>query len=182
MQPKLTIENTLLIVVDVQGKLAHAMAAKEKFFDNLIKMIKGAQILGIPILLTEQNPKGLGPTIPEVADLLKNLKPISKYSFSCCDNDRFMQALDSLGPKNILIAGIETHICVFQTARDLANLQYRVQIVADAVSSRTIENNQIGLEKCKNTGAELTSVETILFELLKDAQQSEFKEILELVK
>jgi nicotinamidase-related amidase len=182
MPTELTSENTLLIVVDVQGKLAHAMTAKKKFFDKLAKMIKGAQILGIPILLTEQNPKGLGPTIPEVADLLKNLNPISKFSFSCCGNNGFMQALDSLGRQNVLIAGIETHICVYQTARDLANLRYQVQIVADAVSSRTIENKQIGLEKCKDAGAKVTSVETILFELLKNAQRSEFKEILDLVK
>jgi isochorismate hydrolase len=178
----LTSENTLLLIVDVQGNLAHVMNAKEQLFRSITTMIKGAQVLGIKMLLTEQNPKGLGPTIPEISEYLKNIEPISKFGFSCCDNAQFMQALNSVNPENIVIAGIESHICVYQTARDLVNLNYKVQILSDAVSSRTAENKQIGLERSKAAGAGITSVETVLFEVVKDAERKEFKDILNIVK
>ena len=93
-----------------------------------------------------------------------------------------MKSLKSFNPQNVLIAGIEAHICVYQTARDLVNLKYNVQIITDAISSRTLENKRIGIEKSKHAGAGITSVETVLFELLKDAQKEEFKEILNIVK
>ena len=178
----LTAENTLLLVVDVQGNLARVMSDKETLFKSIIKMIKGARVLGIKMIVTEQNPRGLGPTIPDISEHLKNIEPISKFSFSCCDNDQFMQTLKSMNPENIIIAGIESHICVYQTTRDLVNLKYNVQVLSDAVSSRTAENKQIGLEKAKAAGAGITSVETALFELLKDAQRKEFKKILNIVK
>jgi nicotinamidase-related amidase len=178
----LSTNNTILLVVDIQGKLAHSMHNKAELFENTVKAIKGAQVLKIPILLTEQNPQGLGPTIPEVAGILADLKPIGKFSFSCYDDERFMQELRALNPRNILIAGIEAHICVYQTARDLVKATYHVEIIADAVSSRKNENKEIGLEKCKDAGAALTSVETVLFELLKDARKDKFKAILNIVK
>ena len=112
----LKIENASLLIVDIQGNLANSMYGKELLFKNAQKLIKGIQILGIPIICTEQNPKGLGPTIPEIADLLSNIQPISKMTFSCCQNDRFMQALKALNRKQILIAGIETHVCIYQTS------------------------------------------------------------------
>jgi len=178
----LMLERTALIIIDVQDKLAHLMYRKEALFENLQKIIKGTHILGIPILWLEQNPEGLGPTIPEVADLLSNTEPISKLSFSSCRNDRFIQALKALNRKEILIAGIETHVCVYQTAVDLVNLGYEVQIVADAVSSRTMENKKIGLQKMRDAGVSLTSTETALFELLKVAEGKQFKEILKVIK
>jgi nicotinamidase-related amidase len=178
----LKAENTLLLIVDVQGKLALAMHDRERLFENLAKVIKGAKILDVPILVTEQNPQGLGPTISEIADLLADDKKISKFSFSCCDNESFVQALDAIALKNIAIAGIESHICVYQTAKDLLKFNYGVHIITDAVSSRTKENKQLGIESSKNLGAALTSVEMLLFELVKDAQKSEFKEILNIVK
>ncbi|MDI6783939.1 MAG: hydrolase [bacterium] len=178
----LKLENTLLIFVDVQGKLAQLMYQKETLFKNLQRIIKGAQILGIPILWVEQNPKGLGATIPEVAQLLINLQPISKLSFSCCGSQHFKRELKALNRNQILIAGIETHICVYQTAVDLLNSGYEIQVITDAVSSRTMENKQIGLEKIRDAGGTLTSVETALFELLKVAEGTKFKEILQIVK
>jgi len=178
----LTSENTLLLVVDIQGRLAHVMNDKEKLFQSIINMIKGARVLGIKMMLTEQNPRGLGPTIPEISEHLAQIEPISKSSFSCCDNEQFMQELNSAKPQNIIMAGIESHICVYQTARDLVNLKYNVQILSDAVSSRTAENKQIGLEKSKAAGAGISSVETALFEIVRDAQRKEFKDILNIVK
>ncbi len=178
----LTLHNVILLIVDIQGNLARSMHEKEALFNNLQKLIKGAQILEVPILWTEQNPEGLGATMPEVAHLLSQIQPIPKRSFSCCGEERFMQELKELNRKQILLAGIETHICIYQTAIDLLDLGYEVQIVADAVSSRTAENKKIGLEKMKDKGASITSTETALFELLKVADGAKFKEILKIVR
>jgi nicotinamidase-related amidase len=178
----LKIENTALLIVDIQGTLAQLMHEKELLFMNVKKLIKGIQVLGIPILWTEQNPQGLGPTIPEIADLLSNIEPISKMSFSCCRNDRFLHALNTLNRKQVLIAGIETHICVYQTATELLDTGYDVQVVTDAVSSRNRENKEVGLQRMRDSGVSLTSVETALFELLKVADVEQFKEILKIVK
>jgi nicotinamidase-related amidase len=178
----LKLEETILVVIDVQGKLAQLMYEKEKLFENLQKVIKGARVLGIPIIWLEQNPEGLGATIPEVASLLSDTKPISKYSFSCCGENGFSNALSSLNRKQVLLAGIEAHVCVYQTAADLVVLGYEVQIVTDAVSSRTKENKEIGLQKMHEIGASLTSIETALFELLKTAKAERFKEIARIVK
>lgn len=178
----LKMEDTILLLVDIQGKLAHLMHEKELLFNNLQKLIKGIQVLGLPILWVEQNPVGLGPTIPEVADLLPTVKPISKMNFSSCRNDRFLQALKNLNRQQVLIAGIETHICVYQTTADLVDLGVEAHVVADAVSSRSAENKAIGLQKMRDSGARVTSVETALFELLKVAEGEPFKEILRIVK
>lgn len=178
----LKIENAALIIVDIQGNLALAMQEKELLFRNVRKLIKGIQVLGIPILWTEQNPQRLGPTIPEIADLLSDIHPVSKLSFSCCQDEGFLNALKSLDRKQFLIAGIETHVCIYQTTADLIDLGYEVQVVTDAVSSRSMENKKIGLQKMRDSGAGLTSVETALFEFLKIAEGKQFKEILNIVK
>ena len=178
----LEIDNTTLLIVDIQGNLAHLMHGKELLFKNVQTLIKGVQIIGIPILWVEQNPQGLGPTIPEIADILKNIQPIIKMSFSCCRNDRFLQALNALNRKQVLIAGIETHICVYQTSAELVDMGYDVQVVTDAVSSRNLANKEIGLQRMRDSGASLTSVETALFELLKVAEGEQFREILNIVK
>jgi len=178
----ITCADTALVLVDVQAKLAPAMHDKEVLLDNLERLVRGVRILGVPILWTEQNPAGLGSTLPEFADLLPDQKPVSKFSFSCCGSEQFRNELNALKRKNLLIAGIEAHVCVYQTAADLIHLQYEVQIVADAVASRTPENKRIGLEKSKSVGASLTSTETVLFELLKDAKNEKFKEIVKIVK
>ncbi len=178
----LRTEDATLLIVDIQGNLAHSMHGKDLLFKNVQKLIKGIQVFRIPILWLEQNPQGLGPTIPEIADILSDVQPISKMSFSGCQNDGFMQALKALNCKQILIAGIEAHVCVYQTATELVDLGYEVQVVTDAVSSRNVEDKQIGLQKMRDSGISLTSVETALFELLKIAEGEPFKEILKIVK
>ncbi len=175
-------EDTVLLVVDVQGKLAQLMYEKDKLFTNLQNLIKGIKILDIPIIWMEQYPKGLGPTIPEVADLLPDMEPIDKISFSCCGESRFMTRLNALNRNQVLICGIETHVCIHQTTIDLVKLGYEVQVVADAVSSRTLENKTIGLSKMASAGAMVTSVEMLLFELLRVAGTEEFKAVSNLLK
>jgi nicotinamidase-related amidase len=179
----LKIDQTVLVVIDVQGKLAQVMHQKEVLFANLEKIIKGASVLGLPIIWTEQVPEKLGPTSPEIAALLvSQTKPIAKSSFSCCGHPPFVDALKTLKGRQVLLAGIETHVCVYQTALDLLTADYEVQIVTDAVSSRTAENKQIGLKRMKTAGAVLTSTEMALFELLRTAADPHFKEIAKIVK
>ncbi len=175
-------ENTLLIVVDVQGKLAQLMHEREKLYKNLQILIQGIKVLQLPIIWLEQYPKGLGPTIPEVAELLSDLEPIAKTSFSCCGVSRFMTRLNALKCDQVLICGIETHVCIHQTSLDLLKLGYEVQIVSDAVSSRAKENKEVGLRKIASEGGKITSVEMALFELLREAGSEEFKAISKLVK
>jgi len=177
----LTPKQTALVVVDVQGKLAQLMHGKEDLFEKIKMLIKGAKVLGIPILWVEQNPAGLGPTVEEIAALLPG-KPIAKFSFSCCGEKRFTEELERLDRKQVLLAGIEAHVCIYQTAMDLIALHYEVQVVADATSSRTARNRDIGLQRARDAGAGLTSVELALFELLRVAQGPRFKSILEIVK
>jgi nicotinamidase-related amidase len=178
----MTTENAALVLIDVQEKLLRAMHNPENLLQNLKKMVNGARLLGLPIVWTEQNPAGLGPTVPEIAELLPDHRPLSKFSFSCCGSETFMKDLKALDRKKLLTAGIEAHVCVYQTVADLINLQFDVEVVVDAVASRTPENRAIGLEKSKAAGAGLTSVETVLFELLKEARGERFKEISNLVK
>ena len=178
----LEIDNTVFLLVDVQGKLAHSMHGRDQLFGNLKKIVKGMRVLEVPILWAEQNPKGLGPTVPEVAELLVDLQAMPKYSFSCYKNEDIRKSIEALNRPNVLVAGIESHVCVYQTVRDLIKASYHTQIVADAISSRTSENKQIGLEKCKSAGAEITSVETVLFELLDVAEGEKFKQILDIVR
>lgn len=178
----LTKENSVLAVIDIQGKLAQAMDNKHDLFENAQKIIRGMQVLEIPIVVTEQIPEKLGSTIPEIAQYLTDVKTISKESFSCWKNQSFMKELMTLNRKQILLIGIETHVCVYQTAMDLVTVGYEVQVVADAVSSRTLRNRRIGLQKMREGGAGITSTEMVLFELLKTAADPKAKEIFQLVK
>ena len=178
----LTLENTALIVIDVQDRLFRVIHEKEALSENLQKLIQGVKVFGIPIILTEQNPRGLGPTIPELAQFLDDVQPIPKFAFSCCGDERFLQEFEALNRKQVLVAGIETHVCVYQTAVDLLNSGYEVQVVADAVSSRTAQNRHIGLEKMRSEGAGITSTETVLFELLRVAEGDKFRAIRHIVK
>jgi len=178
----LTAENTVLVLVDVQEKLARAMHQKEALLESTVRLVQGAKVLGLPIVWTEQNPKGLGATVPEVAELLSDLSPVTKLSFSCCGEIRFMERLEKLNRKQALVAGIEAHVCVYQTVMDLVNLGYEVQVVADAIASRTPENKAVGLERCRELGASITSTETALFELLRVAEGDKFKQMLKVVK
>lgn len=178
----LKTDSTALLIVDIQGKLAQLMHEKDLLFENVKKLIRGIQALQIPIIWMEQIPKKLGPTVPEIANLLTGLAPIAKTSFSCCGNDGFLKVLEKLNRRQILVAGIETHICVYQTIEDMVDMGYEVEVVADAVSSRTLSNKKIGLEKIRDCGAALTSVETALFEMMVAAEGEAFKKIVNIVK
>lgn len=175
-------ENTGLIVIDVQGKLARIVNESEKLVSNLEKLIRGCQILSIPIIWAEQNPKGLGSTIPELGKLLTHQKAIEKNSFNAFENESFKQAILESGRQQWLICGIEAHICVYQTALGLLSHKFEIEIVADCVSSRSKESVNLALKKLQNKGASLTNIEMCLYELVKDSRREIFKEILTLIK
>ena len=178
----LDAKKTTLVLIDVQEKLAGVMYEKERLFDNLQRLIRGVRVLEVPILWCEQNPAGLGGTISQLVEHLDGLKPIAKTSFDCCACKEFAEKLAQLGPKHILLVGIEAHVCVYQTAAQMSEAGYDVQIVADAVSSRTAENKSLGLGRSTAMGATITSTEMALFELLRDADNPAFREILKIVK
>ncbi len=178
----LTVENSALLVVDVQEKLMRNIHQREKLVDNLQKLIKGIQVLGIPILMSEQYPKGLGATIPEIAQLTPDIQPVPKLSFSCLGDENFLKKLEMLGKKQVLVSGIETHVCVYQTVRDLISSGYEVYAVTDTICSRTVGDKEIGLNLICRMGAVLTSTETVLFELLRIAGGEKFKAISQIVK
>ena len=176
------IQNAVLLIIDVQGKLASLMHEKGQLFTRLKGLIRAAQILEIPIIYTEQVPEKIGKTVPEVAELFKNQPPITKTSFSCWGSDPFQKKLLGLKRKQIFVAGIETHVCVYQTVADLLEAKFEVQVVADAVSARSCSNHQIAIERMKTLGAGITCLEMITCELLRTADHAQFKDILALIK
>lgn len=178
----LDIEKCSLVVVDVQGKLAQLMYGRQALFKNIQILIKAAKILDIPILWSQQCPASLGPTVPQIADSLADNQSIDKTSFSCCGDEQFISKLNSLNRQQPLLCGIETHICIYQTAVDLYNEGYQVSVVADAVSSRTLDNKQTAISKMQTIGINIYSTEMALFELLKTADHPHFKQIAKLVK
>ncbi|MHC4618126.1 MAG: hydrolase [Planctomycetota bacterium] len=178
----LGVEKCCLVVVDVQGKLARLMYNKQALFRNIRILIKAAQLLDLPIVWCQQCPEALGATVPEIAELLAGCEPVNKSSFSCCGDEQFRIKLDGLGRRQILLCGIEAHVCIYQTAVDLLRMDYEVSVIADAVSSRTFENSQIGLTRMQAEGVKLSSTEMALFELLGTAEHPRFKDIAKLVK
>ncbi|MCX7590103.1 MAG: hydrolase [Kiritimatiellae bacterium] len=178
----LDADKTVFVLIDVQGKLAQIVHDRETLFDNVVRLVKGMRILRIPILWLEQVPSKMGQTVPEVRRYLGEMEPIVKASFSACGSPLFREKLEELGRRQALLAGIETHVCVWQTAVDLLGLGYQVQVVADAVSSRTALNKDVGLEKIRSCGGLVTSTEMVLMELLRTAEHPCFRDILEIVR
>jgi nicotinamidase-related amidase len=175
---KLDPRRAALIVVDVQEGFRKAVPDFDRVARATATLIEGAEAIGIPVLVTEQYPKGLGETAPEVAEHLpEGTEPLEKVCFSAADAEGF----DLGGRDQALVCGIETHVCVNQTALDLLGSGVEVQVAEDAVGSRTEENKRVGLHKMEKAGAVMTSVETALFELLGRAGTDEFKRVQKLI-
>ncbi|WP_299801774.1 isochorismatase family protein [uncultured Shewanella sp.] len=176
-------EECVLVVVDVQGQLARIMHQSEQLHQKLAQLIKGGQLFEIPILWLEQIPDKLGVTSEELAlELNKTTSPIAKEHFSGWQANEFQTRLTDLTQKHIILAGIETHICVYQTCRDLLDNGYYVHLVVDAVSSREEANKTSGIEMMLASGAVQTNVESLLFELQHQAMGQRFKGLLKLIK
>ncbi|WP_373048092.1 isochorismatase family protein [Vulgatibacter sp.] len=178
-------DRVAFLVVDVQQRLAAAMDpdAMERMERRVVALVEGAKVLGIPLLVTEQYPQGIGPTVPMIRSALpEEAKPLEKLDFSCFAAPEVRGALEALGRNQLVLAGMETHICIFQTARDLAAAGYQVFVPWDAVISRVEENRRVGLELAARAGAVVTTTETVLFDLLARAGSPEFKAVSRLIK
>lgn len=171
-----------LLIIDVQGKLARAVADSAAVIQSIATLIKGAQLLGLPVIQIEQLPDKLGATVDELAQLLPANGALPKHTFSALGNEQITQQIRAAGRKQWLVCGIETHICVYQTVMDLLAEGFEVEVVNDAVSSRNPANRQLAVDKMVQAGAALTCVEMVLFELLKEAGSEEFKATLGLIK
>lgn len=174
-------DDAVLFIIDIQERLVPAMKYGEQVINNNKILLEGAKEMNIPVIVTEQYPKGLGSTVGEIKDLLGEGQVFAKNSFTAYI-DEVKEALKSLGRKKIIITGMETHICVYQTTRDLIEAGYEVHIVKDAVASRTKENYLNGLDLMKEMGAVINNTETVVFDLLKVSGTPEFKKMSKLIK
>lgn len=174
--------DAVLAIVDVQERLASAMSERGKVIENCLHLIEAARLLGIPLVVTEQYPRGLGPTVEEIQGALPHHHRAEKLSFDCCREESFMDALSSLGRRTVLLTGMETHVCVLQTCLGLLDAGYGVHVVGDAVCSRRGDNHAAALELMRDAGAVITCTETVLFQLLERAGTPEFKAISKRIK
>jgi nicotinamidase-related amidase len=179
---ELNKDTAFLLIIDIQDRLAAAMSQKEKVVRNNLLLIELAKRQGIPVLVTEQYPKGLGLTVQELREAIPNYDPVEKLTFDCCATPRFGDYLDHEMRHTAIVTGMETHICVLQTVIGLLKQQFRVHAVSDAVCSRTEENWKTGLEFMRDAGAVISATETVLFQLLGVAGTEDFKEISRLIK
>lgn len=182
---KLARDQALILCVDVQDRLAQAMPEEllERLSYNACNLLRGASALGVPVLVSEQYRKGLGLTLAPLADALPaNTARFEKIDFSAWADPGIAKAIVDSGRSQIVVFGMETHICVYQTVRDLAHVGFRVHVPHDAVCSRDPENMRVGLVLAERAGATVTATETILFDLLGRAGTPEFKTISALVK
>ena len=183
---RLDPSTTLLLVVDVQEKLAAAMpeAALATLMKNTGILLDAAKALGVRVLASEQYPKGLGPTVPAIAEKLTAAGGVAmpKLTFDPCSDLAIARSISDIAPRAVVVVGMETHVCVFQTARELVKRGYETHVVADAVTSRSDENRRVGLSLCERAGAIITSTETVAFDLLGRAGTDAFKTISKLVR
>lgn len=183
MIKRLRREDTILMAVDFQKKLMPAMHDSKETIEGAKKMIDGFTVFDLPILVTEQNTKGLGGTVEELSEsLTKNVTYIEKNEFSCLSNNDFKKALEESGRKTVIVTGCETHICVQQTVLDLLASGYNVYVAIDGVSSRKKYMKKAALARMERAGAVITTYEAVLFELLGSAKDPCFKSISKLVK
>lgn len=177
----LRCEDALLLVIDFQQRLVDVMSRKGSVTDEISRLIQGMKRLNVPILATEQYPQGLGPTVPSVAELLDPAQILSKMTFSCCGLVDFDARLKSLQRRQIVVTGIETHVCVLQTVLDLLANGYQVHVPVGATCSRADANRDNALARMEKAGAVLTNLESVLFELLVEAGTDDFKAVRKLI-
>jgi hypothetical protein len=179
---RITKENTSGLIIDIQERLFPVMWEKDKLLGSCTTLIHGLSELKLPLVVTQQYTKGLGETIPEIKAALPDLEYVEKRGFSCCDEPSVVEKLKALDAKNVIICGIEAHVCVLQTAVDLKTAGFNPVVVMDCVSSRTPENIELAKERFRFEGIMMTSYESILFELTRTSTAAEFKTISKLVK
>jgi len=174
-------DDTALVVIDMQEKFLPVIPDIKEVISNAEKVIKAFKILKMPIMTTEQYPKGLGKTVESISNLIK-IKPIEKVSFSCFGEEKFLKSIRKLNIKNLVLMGVESHVCVLNTAIDAIKRGYIVYVVVDATSSRKKVDYETSLKRMIQENIYLTTTETLFFQLLKKAGTPEFKEISKIIK
>ncbi len=174
--------NAVLVIIDIQERLVPAMNRRQAVYDNCGHLIEASRLLDIPVIVTEQYPKGLGPTVSEIKDNLAAYAPMEKVTFDCCKGDGFLDSISSLKKSRVIITGMETHVCVLQTCLSLLKEGYFVHLVSDAVCSRKKNDYLTGRELMRDAGAVITCTETVLFQLMEKAGTPEFKAISKRIK
>ena len=176
------LEETAAVIIDLQEKFKDVIYKFDKVIDNSKILIAGLNVLGVPIIVTEQYPKGLGVTVPEIQNVLEEYHPIEKTAFSACGSKEFCSTLKKAGRKNIVVIGTESHVCVMQTVIDLIEHGFQPVVVEDCVSSRKKSDRKTALKRMVQEGAVPASYESLLFELCRTAGTDKFKQISKLVK
>jgi len=172
-------EDCALLVIDVQEKLVRVIDDVKRSIENIVRLIRFSRIVDIPVVLSEQ--QNLGDTVKEIRDEMKPFQPISKITFSCFASDEFCKSLQYINKKALLVTGIEAHICVAQTAMD-GMKEYDVHVVSDAVTSRSVDDKEVALDRLRQNGVTVTTTEMLMYELLVKAGTSEFRKALKLLK
>jgi len=175
-------EQSCGLIIDIQEKLHPHIYKHDIISRNVITLIQGLKILNVPVILTQQYTKGLGDTVPDIKQAMGDFTPIEKNSFSCCDEPAFMETLNRLGKKYIIIGGTEAHVCILQTTIDLIEKSYIPVVVENCISSRKNRDKKTAVDRMRQEGAIITTYESVLFELTRYAGTSQFKEISRLVK
>lgn len=173
--------NSVLLVIDIQEKFRTIIPQGGELIENSLKLIKTAKLLDMPVIYTEQYPKGVGKTVEELLPELERANYFEKIHFSCCGNQEFVDYLKSLNRKQVIVCGIEAHICVNQTVHALLELGFYPHVIKDATFSRFPSNAEIGLNKMSQAGAVISCVEMALFELMVTSKHKNFKEIQKLI-
>jgi len=179
---RLTLERSILVVVDMQERFRELIHGVDQVIDRSSTLIKFCQQLDVPILVTEHYSRALGVTVTELRNLFKPLKPLEKIHFSCASDEGFKKALADTGRDQIILCGIEAHVCIYQTAADLLRDGKQVAVAVDAVSSCSTANRQIGLDRMSEMGVQSMGVQMLMFELLHKAGTSDFKTVSDLLK
>jgi nicotinamidase-related amidase len=175
-------ENTIGLVIDFQEKLLSPLANSANLLANSVTLLNGLKVLQVPVIVTQQNTKGLGPTVKEINEAIGNYSYIEKMSFSCYREPAFIKVLHRIGRRNVVIIGLEAHICVLQTALDLLYNNYIPVMVEDCIASSSENDKRVALWRMRDVGSLVTTCESILYELCREAGTEEFKKILELIK
>jgi isochorismate hydrolase len=173
------MKDAILVIIDMQERLFPVMAGKEALAEQVLKLVRFSKIVGLPVIITEQ--EKLGPTLPEIKGELASVSPVPKVDFNCFGCEAFVKKVEEVKRKALILCGIEAHICVAQTALHAAS-DYEVHVVADAIASRSPENRRIAMERMSRSGMTITSTEMLIYELLRKAGTDMFKEVLKLVK
>ena len=178
----LNADNTILMVIDIQEKLVPAIHEGDRVIAATLHLLRGCEVLGVPVIGTEQYPKGLGPLVPEIRERIDSNVVFSKMTFSSCGAPEAMVFLEKQGRRQILLAGIEAHVCMLQTALDLVERGYQVHVPFDATSSRKSACCETALNRMRDAGIIVTGIESALLEMTEVAGTPEFKEILKIIK